>query len=96
MDRNQKVQCVESMQEKLVRAKAAFIIDFKGINVEQVTQLRNKLRPLNAEMKVVRNTLALRALEAHKAKRDAIGDHLIGTNAFVFAFGDAQTLVVIF
>ena len=63
-------------------------VDYKGMNVEQVTSLRKKLSSLKSEMKVVRNTLAIRALKDHPASEKAIADDLVGTNAFVFAYDD--------
>ena len=89
MNRSEKAQEITSLSERFGRAKAAFLIDFKGMTVEQVTQLRKKLRPTGAEMKVVRNTLALRALKDHPATDKALSDSFVGTNAVVFAFEEA-------
>jgi large subunit ribosomal protein L10 len=79
---------VSSLSEKLGRAKATFVVDYKGMNVEQVTSLRKKLSSFQSEMKVVRNTLAIRALKDHPKSEKALASDLIGTNAFVFAFDD--------
>lgn len=79
---------IKSLSEKLAKSKAAFIVDFKGLKVEQVTDLRKKLFPVNSEMKVVRNTLAKRALQGNQELTDALSTSFKGTNAFVFAYGD--------
>lgn len=89
MDRAQKAQVIDGLVDRLDRASAAFVVDFKGMNVEQVTNLRKTLTGVDAEMKVVRNTLAKRALTA-KPEHEAISDIFVGTNAFVFAYGDAS------
>lgn len=89
MNRETKAQEIASLSEQFGKAKAAFLIDYKGMNVESVTKLRKVLRPAQAEMKVVRNTLALRALKDHPAMESALKDSLVGTNAVIFAFGDA-------
>lgn len=98
MTRSDKVQEVKVIAEKFSRAKAAFLIDFKGMKVEQVTSLRKKLHPVESEMQVVRNTLAKKALEQHPQLSAALKDHLKGTNAIVFAYGDvpasAKTLTM--
>lgn len=86
--RADKEQGVKLITEKFAKAKAAFIVDFKGLKVEQVTDLRKKLFPLESEMKVVRNTLAKRALKDHPDIEKALASQLTGTNAIVFAFGD--------
>lgn len=89
MDRSQKAQQIAGISERFAKAKAAFLVDFKGMTVEQVTMLRKGLRKENAEMKVVRNTLAKLALKDHPAVSEAISSDLVGTNAVVFAYGDA-------
>lgn len=91
MDRSQKTQQIAGISERFAKAKAAFLVDFKGMTVEQVTALRKGLRKDNAEMKVVRNTLAKLALKDHPAVSEAISNDLVGTNAVVFAYGDASS-----
>lgn len=87
--RADKAEEIASLSEKFGRAKAAFLVDFKGMSVEQVTDLRKKLFPIESEMKVVRNTLAIRALKDHPASEEALADSFVGNNAVVFAFGEA-------
>lgn len=89
MNRETKAQEISSLSEQFGKAKAAFLIDYKGMNVESVVKLRKLLRPVQAEMKVVRNTLALRALKDHPAMESALKDSFVGTNAVIFAYGDA-------
>jgi large subunit ribosomal protein L10 len=84
-----KAEEIATLSEKFGRSKAAFLVDFKGMTVEQVTSLRKKLVPVEAEMKVVRNTLAVRALMDHP-KSEALKDSFVGNNAIVFAYSDAS------
>lgn len=86
--RADKEQEVKLISEKLSKSKAAFIVDFKGMKVDQVTDLRKKLHPVESEMKVVRNTLAKRALKDYPTMSDAVASSFKGTNAFIFAYGD--------
>lgn len=88
MTRATKEQEVQVIADKFAKAKAAFIVDFKGMRVDQVTDLRKKLFPQEAEMKVVRNTLAKRALKGYPEIDAAISPSFKGTNAIVFAYGD--------
>lgn len=85
-----KAQEIASLADGFARSKAAFLVDFKGMSVEQVTSLRKKLYPLESEMRVVRNTLALRALADHPKTHEALRDGFVGTNAVVFAYGEAS------
>lgn len=90
MTKAQKVTEIADLSQRFGKAKAAFLVDFKGMNVEEVTTLRKQLNPIESEMKVVRNTLAKRALMDHPEVDEALSSHFIGTNAVVFAYGDAS------
>jgi large subunit ribosomal protein L10 len=90
MTRATKEQEIKALTDKFQKAKAAFLVDFKGMKVEQVTSLRKKLNPAEAEMKVVRNTLAKRALKGFPDMEKAITGSFKGTNAIVFAYGDVS------
>lgn len=96
MLRSEKETDVSLISEKISKAKGAFVVDFKGMKVEQVTTLRKKLHAAESEMKVVRNTLALRAFKDHPHADKAFASSMTGTNAIVFAFnevvGVAKTL----
>ncbi len=87
MLRSEKDTDVKAISDKMAIAKGAFIVDFKGMKVEQVTNLRKKLHAAESEMKVVRNTLALRAFKGHPAAEKAF-TNMTGTNAIVFAFNE--------
>ncbi len=88
--REQKSLEVAEISKRFERAKAAFVVDFKGLDVEKVTKLRMILRPINSEMKVVKNTLALRALKNHEKFDNPLRDHMTGNNAVVFAYEDVS------
>lgn len=92
MNRADKAEEISALSDRMLKAKAAFLIDFKGMNVEQVTDLRKKVHATKSEMKVVRNTLARRALESHPESKAALLEALIGNNAFVFSYEDASLL----
>jgi large subunit ribosomal protein L10 len=88
--REEKAKEIASLSEKFGKAKAAFLVDFKGMSVEQVTSFRKKLVTVESEMKVVRNTLAIRALADHPKSEPAIKDSFVGNNAVIFAYSDAS------
>lgn len=90
-----KQQEITNISEKFGRSKAAFLVDFKGMDVESVTRLRKSLKPANSEMKVVRNTLAIRALSDHPTVKPALEDKFVGTNAVVFAYEDPSAVAKI-
>lgn len=90
MTRAQKTEEISKISDCLGRANAAFLVDFKGMNVKEVTNLRKSLRPVQAEMKVVRNTLAKRALGEHPDVESYLSEHFVGTNAIVFSYDDVS------
>ena len=90
MTREKKEQDVKAIKDKFAKAKGAFIIDFKGMKVEQVTSLRKKLNQADSEMKVVRNTLAKIAFKDHPTAEKAFSTSMKGTNAIVFSYGEVN------
>ena len=87
--REQKGQEVADISNCFGKAKAAFLVDFKGLDVEKITALRKLLKPIQSELKVVKNTLALRALKDHTSY-SPLENHLTGNNAVVFAYEDVS------
>lgn len=63
MNRNDKGAVVTDLHDKLAEARAFYLTDFTGMNVKQMTQFRARLRSEGVDYMVVKNTLALRALE---------------------------------
>ena len=88
LTRAQKAERISQLSDRLSRAKATFLVDFKGMDVEQVTTLRKTLVKSDSEMKVVRNTLAKLALKDHPEADQALDGEFVGTNALVFAYED--------
>ena len=62
MKRNDKEQLVAELTTKIKGAKALYYTDFTGLNVKRMTELRRRLRKANVEYVVIKNTLALRAV----------------------------------
>jgi len=57
MNRTEKEQIVAELAQRLGEIKAAFIADYRGINVEQVTQMRRELVAAGVDYRVVKNSL---------------------------------------
>ena len=69
---------------------AAILIDYKGINVPQVTDLRRELRKSKASYRVVKNTLAKRALKG--TTFEGLSVHFEGTTAVAYTEDDPVAL----
>ncbi|MCM3715696.1 50S ribosomal protein L10 [Halalkalibacter oceani] len=82
----QKKQVVADIAAKLNASKATIVVDYRGLNVAEVTELRKQLREAGVEFKVYKNTLARRATaEANLSELDA---QLVGPTAIAFSDED--------
>ncbi|NCU17564.1 50S ribosomal protein L10 [Pallidibacillus pasinlerensis] len=82
----QKKQLVEEITEKFKSSASTVIVDYRGLNVAQVTELRKQLREAGIEFKVYKNSLTRRAAEA--AGLEGLNDVLVGPNAVAFSAED--------
>jgi large subunit ribosomal protein L10 len=78
-------QEVKNLAEKFKTMKGLILTQYHGLNVEEISELRLKLRPLNCEYAVVKNTLSEIALK--EAGIDA-GNNFVGPTALVIENGD--------
>jgi large subunit ribosomal protein L10 len=62
MNKTQKQQLVTELTDKIRGAKALYYTDFTGLNVKRMTELRRRFRKAGVEYVVIKNTLALRAI----------------------------------
>lgn len=81
MNRTEKEQLVSDLKSKLEGATALYYTDFTGLNVKRMTDLRRKLRKANVEYVVIKNTLALRAVN----ESGLVGERLRGPTGLVVA-----------
>ncbi len=82
-----KKQMVEAVKGDLAKANSLVVIACEGLTVEQVTDLRMKLRKSDARMKVVKNSILHRATAG--TGLEALQAHFVGSTAVVFAQGDS-------
>jgi large subunit ribosomal protein L10 len=87
MNRDEKAAVIDQVAEQIQESQAIFAIDFRGISVSQVADLRAKLREADASLRIVKNTLTERA--ADKAGAEDLKGFLDGPTAFTFVRGDA-------
>jgi large subunit ribosomal protein L10 len=86
LNKNSKQELVTEMHERLTRAKAVFLADFRGMNVGQATTLRNELRAVSVEYKVFKNTLLDRA--AKGTDMECLTPYLAGPTAIAISYDD--------
>ena len=54
---------VAEIQEKLQKSQSVMFLDYRGLTVSEVTELRNKMRAAGVEYKVIKNTMMRRAAQ---------------------------------
>lgn len=77
---------VEEITEKFKGAATAVVVDYRGLNVSQITELRKQLREAGVEFKVYKNTMTRRATEV--AGLEGLNEYLTGPNAIAFSSED--------
>jgi len=87
VNRDQKAAAVAEIADQIKESQAVFAVDYRGITVAQVAELRGKLRDSDATFRVVKNTLTERAADA--ADAEALKSVLEGPTALTFVRGDA-------
>lgn len=63
MNRTEKQQQIDNLHEEFGRSSHAIVVDFRGLTVPAVTEFRRKVRQSGSRYRVVKNSLALRALK---------------------------------
>jgi large subunit ribosomal protein L10 len=82
-----KVDIVDDLKELVGKTQAAILTDYRGLSVAELTDLRKKLRVVDAEFRVVKNTLFKRAAEGQMPVAE-METYLAGPTAIGFAKSD--------
>lgn len=81
-----KVAQVERIEGWLRNANAQILVDYRGLSVREISDLRHRLRSAGAELHVVKNTLYRRAYGDRMP--EALRPHMEGMTAVAFVMGD--------
>lgn len=82
-----KQQQVSEVSGKLKESSTTVVVDYRGLNVSQVTELRKQLRQAGVEFEVLKNTLVRRATA--EAELSDLDQYLTGPTAIAFSKDDA-------
>ena len=88
--RASKVEELQGLEEAFKGTESAIVLDYKGLKVPEVTELRRQVRGAKASYKVVKNTLAKRALKG--TAFEPLSEHFTGTTAVAYAGEDPVAL----
>ncbi len=84
--RSEKNELIEQYRDGLAQAPHAFLVDFKGVDANEVTDLRAKIRLSGGSYEVVKNRLARRAIDGQAL--DALQDQFVGPTAVAYCTDD--------
>ena len=90
VSRAEKEQELQELTSAFQSVDTAILVDYKGLNVPQVTELRRQLRGAKAQYRVVKNTLAKRASQG--TKLSTLETHFEGTTAIAYTGEDAVAM----
>jgi len=79
MKRAEKEQLVTELKDKLTNSQSLYYTDFTGLNVKRMTELRRRLKRVGVDYVVIKNTLALRAVN----ESGLVGETLKGPTGLV-------------
>ena len=89
LTREKKAAQVDSVRESFANATATVLVDFRGVNVEMITNLRTRFRDAGIEYKVVKNNVVRKALEGSElADNEEFTANLVGPTAIAWSFED--------
>lgn len=80
--RANKAEIIEGLKQDLSEAQLAFVVDYRGLSVAEITDLRNRLRPVGGSCKVTKNTLMQIAINGDE-NWQPMEEFLKGTSAFL-------------
>ncbi|WP_047983298.1 50S ribosomal protein L10 [Ornithinibacillus californiensis] len=81
-----KQQIVQEIADKFRESQATVLVDYRGLDVAEVTELRKQLREAGVEFKVYKNTMSRRA--ADDANLSELNESLVGPTAIAFSKDD--------
>ncbi|SDR15419.1 LSU ribosomal protein L10P [Virgibacillus subterraneus] len=82
----QKQQIVQEISAKFRDSQSTLLVDYRGLDVAEVTELRKQLREADVEFKVYKNSMARRAVDA--VELGELSDTLVGPTAIAFSNED--------
>jgi len=81
---------LQDLERAFKGTESAIVVDYRGLKVPEVTELRRQVRGAKGEYKVVKNTLAKRALKG--TPFEPLGEHFVGTTAVAYSGDDPVAL----
>jgi large subunit ribosomal protein L10 len=89
LDRNEKKKIVADLHQRLGKAYGTFLVNYQGLNVDEITELRHRLREEDIEFQVVKNRLLL--IASQDTEVDVLKNFFTGPCALALTYDDVVT-----
>ena len=94
LNRKEKEQTISELQKQIERYRGAVLANFRGLKVDQMNQIRQRLREEKISFHVVKNTLMKRASQGTDLEK--INPYFEGPTAMAISYGNPVSLIKIF
>jgi len=81
-----KQDVIDQIKDQFQQSSSAICVDFRGVNVEKITQFRRQVKDASGNYQVVKNTLARRAIA--ETPFQELGQFLVGPTGIIFCQGE--------
>lgn len=88
MSREDKVARAAEVRERIDRAVSMVFVDFGGVTVDLITDLRNRFREAGVDYQVVKNNVVRKAIEGHPLSETNLDGHLKGMTGIAWTYED--------
>jgi large subunit ribosomal protein L10 len=88
--KERKLELSENLSKQLENTVAIMVLDYTGLTVQQMEDIRNSIKEIGATFNVIKNSVVEKAVE--DTKWDTLKEHLKGTNVYALSFDDPAAL----
>lgn len=95
LTKQQKEQIVNDLTDQLKKSPILVVVDYRGLSVKLISELRKMIRQDGGVLQICKNTLARRAMQNIDIQDVTLIDHLEGTNAFFYVKEDGDPIAAL-
>ncbi len=94
LSKETKQEVINQISERLKTNPSVFVVEYKGLTVKELENVRKELKQTNSELKIVKNTLLKKAAEDTDAA--LLNDLFVGSTAVAFCDDDSAAAAKVF
>jgi len=94
LSKETKQEVINQISERFKSNPSVFVLEYKGLTVKELENVRKELKQTNSELKIVKNTLLMKAAEDTDASQ--LNDLFVGSTAVAFCENDSAAAAKVF